>query len=81
MRNKTVTVDCPCCMRARVEVMLYWEDTEGLRPGWEMDDYDADCDCYDYMERVPKLRVKGVLFAGAASKYREDIMERAMEQA
>ena len=77
---RTVTIACPCCELASLVVTLAWEDTEGSRPSWDLDDYDPSCDCHDYIQRLPKSRTNGVLIDVATAKYHDDIFERAVEE-
>jgi hypothetical protein len=40
-------IDCPSCHIGWLYVTLYWDDTEGSRAGWEIDDTDATCKCIE----------------------------------
>lgn len=76
--ERAVPVRCPCCGEETITALMYWEDTEGLHPGWELDDFDPGCECHDYMDRLPMPRKNGVLHDAAGAKYREDIRDRAL---
>lgn len=74
-----VEVRCPCCGGETITVILSYDDTPGHSPSLEMDDFDPQCECHDYLGRLPKLTRAGVAWDAATDKYRSDLLERALD--
>jgi hypothetical protein len=47
-----------------------------------MDDFEADCDCADYMEHMPRTLdpTRGTYWNHAPDRYRDKVEERALEE-
>jgi len=77
-----VPVRCPCCGGSTLTAIMWYDSTEGSQPGWTMDDFEADCDCADYMEHMPRTLdpTRGTYWNHAPDRYRDKVEERALEE-
>ena len=65
-----VPIVCPCCGQAEIRVELIHGDWPEDPWGWDMNDYDADCDCYDFVGQLK----------GGDEKYSNKLRESALDK-